>query len=41
MGLSSSPPELESVATGVIEELDLRNRRPLDPDLLALFLDGK
>jgi len=41
MGLSSSQPELESVATGLIEELDLRNSRPLDPDLLALFLDGK
>ena len=41
MGLSSSRPELESVATGLIEELDLRNSRPLDPDLLALFLDGK
>jgi len=41
MGLSSSPQELESVATGLIEELDLRNSRPLDPHLLALFLDGK
>ena len=41
MGLSSSQQELESVATGLIEELDLRNSRPLDPDLLALFLDGK
>ena len=25
----------------LIEELDLRNSRPLDPDLLVLFLDGK
>jgi len=41
MGLSSSQQELEAVATGLIEELDLRNSRPLDPDLLALFLDGK
>jgi len=41
MGLSSSQQELESVATGLIEELDLRNSRPLDPDLWALFLDGK
>jgi putative transposase len=41
MGLSSSQQELESLATGLIEELDLRNSRPLDPDLLALFLDGK
>lgn len=41
MGLSTSPQELEAVATGLIEELDLRNSRPLDPDLLVLFLDGK
>src|SRR5215468_223336 len=41
MGLSSSQQELEAVAAGLIEELDLRNRRPLDPDRLVLFLDGK
>src|SRR5215472_5600012 len=41
MGLSSSQQELEAVAAGWIEELDLRNRRPLDSDLLVLFLDGK
>jgi putative transposase len=41
MGLSTSPQELDRVATGLIEELELRNSRPLDPDLLALFLDGK
>src|SRR6202022_2800883 len=41
MGLSSSQQELDRVATGLIEELELRNSRPLDPDLLALFLDGK
>jgi putative transposase len=41
MGLSSSQQELERVATGLIEELELRNSRPIDPDLLALFLDGK
>lgn len=41
MGLSTSPQELEQIATGLIEELDLRNSRPLDPDLFALFLDGK
>jgi transposase-like protein len=29
------------VATDLMEELELRNSRPLDPDLLALFLDGK
>jgi putative transposase len=41
MGLSTSPQELEQIAAGLIEELDLRNSRPLDSDLLALFLDGK
>src|SRR6266576_2388843 len=41
MGLSTSPQELDRVATGLIEELELRNSRSLDPDLLALFLDGK
>jgi putative transposase len=41
MGLSSSEQELEQIATGFIEELELRNTRPLDPDLLALFCDGK
>jgi putative transposase len=41
MGLSHSEPELEKVALGFIEELELRNTRPLDPDLLALFFDGK
>src|SRR6201997_5424617 len=41
MGLTSSPQELEKIALGFIEELELRNTRPLDPDLLALFFDGK
>ena len=41
MGLSNSEPELEKVAAGFMEELELRNTRPLDPDLLALFFDGK
>jgi putative transposase len=40
-GLSSSEQDLERVATGMIEELELRNSRPLDPDMLALFVDGK
>src|SRR4029077_3025309 len=39
--LSHSEPELEKVAVGFIEELELRNTRALDPDLLALFFDGK
>jgi putative transposase len=41
MGLSTSERDLDTVATGLIEELELRNSRPLSPDLLALFLDGK
>jgi transposase-like protein len=41
MGLSSSEQDLDNVAAGLIEELDLRNSRPVDPDLLALFFDGK
>jgi len=41
MGLSSSQQDLDRVAAGLIEELELRNSRPLDLDLLALFLDGK
>src|ERR1022692_1222417 len=41
MGLSSSEQDLERGATGMIEELELRNGRPLDPDMLAVFVDGK
>jgi putative transposase len=41
MGLSSCEQDLENVATSFIEELELRNSRPVDPDLLALFFDGK
>ena len=41
MGLSSSEQDLDAVANGLIEELELRNSRPVDPDLLALFFDGK
>ena len=41
MGLSSSERDLERVATSLIEELELRNSRPVDPDLIALFVDGK
>lgn len=41
MGLSSCERDLDTVATGLIEELELMNSRPLSPDLLALFLDGK
>lgn len=41
MGLSSSEEELDQVATSFAEELQLRNSRSLDPDLLALLVDGK
>ena len=41
MGLSSSEQDLERVAAGMIEELELHNSRPLDPDMLAVFVDGK
>src|SRR5437867_6505145 len=41
MGLSQSQQDLDSVATALMEELDLRNSRPLDPDMLAVFVDGK
>jgi transposase-like protein len=41
MGLSQSEQDLERVATSLIEELELRNSRPLDPDMLAVFVDGK
>lgn len=41
MGLSGSQQDLERVAAGLVEELELGNSRPLDTDLLALFVDGK
>jgi len=40
LGLSGSEQDIDSVAREFIEELPLRNSRPLDPDLLALFLDA-
>src|SRR5215468_6644716 len=41
MGLSRSEQDIERVAASLIEELELRNSRPIHPDMLALFLDGK
>jgi transposase-like protein len=41
LGLSSSEQELETAAQEFIQELELRNTRPLDTDLLALFVDAK
>ena len=36
MGLSVCERDLDFVASGLVEELQLRNSRPIDPDLLAL-----
>jgi putative transposase len=41
MGLSNSEQDLERVASGFIDDLELRNSRPLHPDWLAVFVDGK
>lgn len=41
MGLGACSEDLDAVATGFVEELELVNSRPIDPDLLAVFLDGK
>jgi putative transposase len=41
MGLSGSQQDLDRIAASMIEELELRNSRPLDPDMLAVFVDGK
>jgi transposase-like protein len=41
LGLSRSQQELEHIASELIQELELRNSRPVDCDCLALFLDGK
>src|SRR6266571_4065586 len=41
MGLSVCERDLDFVASGLVEELQLRNSRPIDPDLLALMFDGK
>ena len=41
LGLPASEPQLETVAKHFITEFELRNTRPLDTDLLALFIDAK
>ena len=41
MGLAVCEQDLDTIATNLIEELQLRNSRPVDPDLLAVFFDGK
>ncbi len=41
LGLSQAGHNLDQVASELIEEIELRNSRPIDPDLIALFVDGK
>jgi putative transposase len=41
MGLAVCEQDLDAITTNLIEELHLRNSRPVDPDLLAVFFDGK
>jgi len=41
IGLSASENDLDAVAHEFIQELELTNTRPLDIDLLALFIDAK
>jgi len=41
LGIPVSEPQLESVTKHFITEIELRNTRPLDPDLIALFYDAK
>lgn len=41
LGLSASEPQLEAVAKHYITEFELRNSRPIDTDMLALYLDAK
>jgi putative transposase len=41
LGVSASDTEMETVANEFVQEIELRNTGPIDPDLLALFVDGK
>lgn len=41
LGLPASEAQLDKVARHLIEDFELRNTRPLDTDLLALFVDAK
>ena len=41
LGLPVSEQALDSMAQNFIDEFELRNTRPLDTDLIALFVDGK
>lgn len=41
LGLSICESDLDTVAADLVDELELRNSRPLDTDLIALFIDAK
>ena len=41
LGIPIPEQDLDKVSEAFVEELDLRNTRNLDPDFLALYLDGK
>ena len=41
MGVSVPEADLQQVVDTLVEELDLLNTRPLDPDCLAVFMDAK
>ena len=41
MGLACSEKQLEAIANQLLEEFELRQTRPLDTDLIALFVDAK
>lgn len=41
LGLPLCADDLEQVASEFLEDFRLRNTRPLSPDLIALFVDGK
>jgi len=41
MGLSSCQADLESVAADFVDIITLKNTAPIDPDQIALFIDGK
>jgi len=41
MGLHVSPDEIGTITQEIVDELDLRNSRPIDTDLICLYFDGK
>jgi transposase-like protein len=41
IGVPVPEKELDGIAGELVEELDLTNSRPVEPDVLAVFLDGK